>query len=194
MRKIVFFISLFISSTVFSQYVSFKKEQYVWPNVAPSQTRQTDEFMNEDVVVIEEDVKLNLLPMSYSVLEKNCILKVNTEKGVKKFQSLSLPESFDIGADHHIMQQGREKLTQAPFIYDFKIMHFAARVLKKSGAVIELPMKVKIDKVYWVEHDGRHLENFNYVFSLDNIAVGDVVEYNYTVRFIGRYGYNLFFF
>lgn len=193
-RKTIFFFSFIISSSVHSQYVSFKKELYVWPNVAPSQTRQTEEFMNEDVVVIEEDIKLDLLTSNFQILKKNCILKVNTENGVKKIQSISLPESFDIGADQHIVQQGRQKATKAPYIYDFKIMHFAARVLKKSGAVIELPMKVKIDKALWVERDGEHMENFNYVFSLDNIAVGDVVEYNYTVQFVGRYGYNLFFF
>ena len=193
MRKIIFFIVFFVSSIAHSQYVSFKKEQYVWPNVAPSQSKQTDDFMNEDVVIIDEVVKFNLLTRSIQVMEKNCILKVNTENGVKKLKSISLPESFDVGADYHLAQQGRQKLTQAPFIYDFKIIHFAARVLKKNGTIVDLPMNVKINKVFWLENDGNRLENFNYIFSLENIEVGDVLEYNYLVHFVGRYGFNLFF-
>lgn len=131
-RKSIFFLTLFISTNIYSQYVSFKKEVYVWPNVAPSQSLQTDEFMNEDIVVIEENVKLDLLTSNFQILKKNCILKVNTQNGVKKMQSISLPESFDLGSDHHIVQQGRQKKTKAPYIYDFKIIHFAARVLKKK--------------------------------------------------------------
>lgn len=194
MRKTIFFIVFFISGLAHSQYVSFKKEQYVWLNAAPSQSKQTDDFMNEDLVIIDEEVKFNLLNRTTQIMQRNCIIKVNTENGVKKLKSISLPESFDIGADHHLAQHGRHKLTQAPFIYDFKIIHFAARVLKKNGTVVDLPMDVKINKVFWLENDGNRLENFNYVFSLENIEVGDVLEYNYLVHFVGRYGYNLFFF
>lgn len=194
MKKIFFYVSFLIIGITYSQNVSFKKELYSWPSIAPSQTKQTDKFIDEDLVIIDEDVKLNLVTRTIQVLNKNCILKINTEKGLKKIKSISLPESFDIGADKYLEQQGRQKNTQAPFIYDFKIMHFAARVLKKNGEVVELPMNVKYNKVFWLEQNGNRMEDYNYIFSLENIEVGDVVEYNYTIQFAGRYGYNLFFF
>lgn len=194
MKKNLLFVSLLITSILSSQNFSFKKEVYVWPNASPSQSKQTNEFLNEDLVIIDENINLNLVTRSIQVLHKNCIVKVNTENGVKKMKTISLPESFDIGADKNLVQQGREKLTQAPFIYNFKITHFAARILKKNGTVVELPTNVKTTKVFWLEQDGNRMENFNYIFSLENIDIGDVVEYDYTIEFAGRYGYNLFFF
>lgn len=194
MKKLFFCILLLLSCIVYSQNVAFKKAAYLWPDKSPDKSRQTDKFTNEDIMIIDEVTKLNLVTRTIQMLNKNCILKINTDKGAKKFRSLSLPESFDVGADKYMEQQGRQKLTQAPFIYEFKIIHFAARVLKKTGEVIELPMNVNYNKVFWLEENGNRMKDFNYIFSFDNIEVGDIVEYNYEIHFLGRYGYNLFFF
>jgi hypothetical protein len=194
MKHLLLMSLLLVCSLLFSQNVSFKREHYVWSTAKPVQTAIAKEFMDEDVVIMNEEVKFNLITRTVQSLQKNCILKINTENGVKKLQSISLPESFDIGADKNWAQQGRMTLTQAPFIYDFKIMHFAVRVLKKSGEVIELPINVKYNKVFWLEGGGDKFEDFNYIFSLENVQVGDVVEYNYEIQFLGKYGLNLFFF
>ena len=194
MKYIFICVNFLFSSIIYSQDFSFKKEKYIWPDTSPSLIKQTNEFVSEDIVIIDEDVKLNLTDRTTQKLNKNCILKINTEKGAKEFKSIALPESFDIGADKYLDQQGRKKNIQAPYIYDFKIIYFAARVLKKSGEVFNLTANVAYNKSIRVDWDGDRSENFNYIFSFDNFESGDIVEYNYEIDFKGRYGGNLFFF
>ncbi|MGZ4033318.1 MAG: hypothetical protein ACXVPU_01845 [Bacteroidia bacterium] len=194
MKNIFLCSFLLVFTIVNSQNTSFQKEKYIWPDAKPSLLKQTNEFVSEDIVVVDEDVRLNLLDGTTQILNKNCILKINTEKGVQKFKSISLPESFDIGSDKCLDQQGRKSFIQAPYMYDFKIIHFAARVLKKSGEVLDLTANIKSNKVFWLESNGQKFEGFNYIFSFENIEPGDVVEYNYEIDFKGKYGGNLFFF
>lgn len=127
------------------------------------------------------------------LIQKTCVLKINTEKGVQKFTSLRLPESFDKSGDQ-LQMPAQFSETSTPFLYDFKIIHFAVRALKKNGAIIDCNNDYATKKIYWVDTDGRHLTDYNYIFKFKNIEVGDVIEYSYEIEFRGGYSFDLFYF
>jgi hypothetical protein len=167
---------------------------YEWPSQKPDISQGTKAFANEDLVIITENVKLNVIDRYSQTLKKNCILKINNEKGLKKISSLTLPESFDLAADKYFPLQGRESKITVPFIYRFKIIYYAARILKPGGQVVYIPMESKTEKTFWVDDDGTRMEDYMYQFIHKGLEVGDVIEYAYEVEFRGRYGYNLFYF
>lgn len=152
----------------------------------------TGEFAGDDLVIVKEDVLFNLSE-NPQYITKNCIVKVNSKKGAEKIGSISLPETFDPGADKFFRQQGRAAQTSAPFIYEFKILYFAARILKKDGRVVTVNDESSYKKVFWVEENGNRMYDYNYTFKIPGLEEGDILEYSYKIQFYGRYGYNLFY-
>lgn len=193
------FICLFISVSLisfysFSQDFSFKNETYIWPTNSPEIQPGKSKFKNEDLVILDEKINFNFISRYEQELEKNCVIKINSTNGINKINNIALPESFDISLDQEIFQQGRFSKFNAPYIYRFKIHHFAARILKKDGSVVNLKPDVKAERIFWLDYNGSHLYDFNYIFDINNLETGDLLEYNYKILFLGRYGYNLFYF
>jgi hypothetical protein len=192
-KKIIFFLLLF-PTLLFGQHLNFKNNPYTWPNAKPDLSKQTETFSEEDIVIIDEAVKLNLLDQSHKTLTKNCVLKINTIKGVSKLATLVLPESFDESFDKSLIQQGIHSKRESPFIFEVKIIYFAARVQKKNGTIRAINPTVDTRKIYWVAGNGNRLEDYNYNFHFNDLEVGDVVEYAYQVAYTGSYGGDLFYF
>ncbi len=193
--KILFSSFLILLVTIASaQNLNFKNHSYTWPTEKLDSSNETSMFSDEDIVIISERVKLNLIDEFAKKLTKNCILKINTEKGAAKLASLVLPESFDESADKSLVLQGALSNVKSPFVYKFKINYFAARVQKKNGTVKECIPVIETKKVYWLENNGNHLKDFDYDFHLSGLEIGDVVEYTYQIEFAGSYGSNLFYF
>lgn len=179
---------------VYSQDLSFKKYVFEWPDAKPDISKMTNSFNDNDLVVINENVKINVVDRLSQTLTKTCILKINNAAGLKKASVLLLPESFDIGADKHYSQQGQESKRKIPYIYKNRIIYYAARVLKADGKVINLPIDSRTEFVYWNYYDGLQLSDYEYFFSNKGLETGDILEYSYKIEFQGRYGYNLFYF
>jgi hypothetical protein len=188
------FCLLFACSFVYSQNFEYKKYIYEWPNKKPDVSQATNVFSNEDIVVIDEKIKLNIIDRFAQTLTKNCIVKINNANGIKKVSKVAFPESFDIAADKHLSKQGRDSKIVVPYIYKFKIIYYAARILKPNGEVIDVPMESKVEKFNWIDNDGTHLEDYIYQFINEGLEAGDFLEYSYQTEFRGRYGYNLFYF
>lgn len=181
------------STILFGQNLSFQKFVYTWPTEKPNITKQTNSFSNEDLVIIDEYVKLDLTNDSWNGLKKKCVVKINNEAGVKKLSPIVLPESFDESGDR-FMPHRSFSMKSNPFIYEFKITYFAARILKRSGTVENCNPDITTKKIYWVADNGRHLEDFNYLFRLNNIEVGDIIEYTYSIEYKKEYASNIFYF
>lgn len=181
-------------SFVFSQNLGYKKNIYEWPDKKPDILQATEVFASEDLVVINEHVKINVFDRYAQTLTKNCIIKINNENGLKKISTFTVPESFDLAADKYFPLQGRDSKTLIPYIYQFKIIYYAARVLKPDGKVINISLESKTEKTFWVDYNGTRLEDYKYHFFNKGLEVGDVIEYAYKMEFRGRYGHNLFYF
>jgi hypothetical protein len=194
MKKIIVTFSLLLFIKGFSQNYNFKKEQYVWPNTQPDISKMNNNFSSDDLVIIDESISFNLMSGYAQDLSKNCIIRINNERGLKKISKILLPESFDETADKHLYQQGRQSKEHTPYIHQFEIKHFAARILKTNGNVVNVEMNVTTQKALWVNFEGKRLPDFNYWFTIPGLEIGDILEYNYTIEFLGRYGSNLFYF
>lgn len=193
--KVISFLFLVLSFSFLSaQNYEYKKYKYTWENEKPDVSKMTDAFSSEDLVVVDEKVKLNVIDRFTQTLTKNCIIKINNAKGIKSLSELKLPESFDIAADKYIASQGRESKTKVPYISKLKIIYYAARTLKKNGEIINIPLESKSEKVLWVDPDGLRIQDPSYLFINKDLEVGDIFEYTYQVEFQGRYGFNLFYF
>lgn len=184
-------IFFFFTASLLSQDLGFKKFVYAWPTSKPDLSKQTTAFNEQDLVIIDEHVFLDFL--NGRTIRKNCIFKINNEKGLKKFSSIILPESFDVPADNSFLAPRFSGLN-TPFIYEFKINYFAARKLNKTGRVENCDTKVSTKKIYWITNDGDHMQDFNYHFTFPDIQVGDIIEYTYEINFRGGYGFDLFYF
>lgn len=176
----------------FAQDLEFKKNKYEWPHSIPRIVDMPAQFEKEDVVILNEDTRINCIGIN--TFTKNTLVKINTEAGLKKFTQLRFPESFDIVSDKHFFQQGMDAAVDAPYIYRFKFVYFASRILKPDGRVVDLPIDLRTQKAYWVRNDGTILEDFLYFFSTKNLEVGDVLEYSYKMEYLGLYGTGNFYF
>ncbi|MCW3086331.1 MAG: hypothetical protein JWP12_3697 [Bacteroidetes bacterium] len=185
---------LFACSFAFAQNLDFKKNVYQWPDAKPDLSKMSASFAKEDVVIIDENVQFFLVDRITQTLKKNCVMKINSVNGSAQLSTITLPESFDVAADKYFSQQGLDSKTKVPYIYKYKIVSYAARILKPDGKVVEIPIDLKLDNVYWTYYDGRRLQDYLYHFANKGLEAGDVLEYNYEVQFQGQYGYNLFYF
>jgi hypothetical protein len=193
--KFFFSVSLILTATLLhSQNLDFKKYVYEWPNGKPDLIGMNDNFMKNDLVVINESVKINVTDRYTQTLTKNSVIKINSQKGVEKVSLLRFPESFDIAADKHYYQQGRSASIKVPYIYKFKIIYYAARIMKPDGRVINVPLDSRNEKKAWIDNDGTGLEDYIFYFANKGLEEGDILEYSYKIEFNGRYGHNLFYF
>jgi hypothetical protein len=187
-RNIIIFLSLFNLSFITAQNFN----RYTWKSATIDTSKITSEFPNADLIILDEHINLNLLNFS-KLIQKTCILKVNTESGVQQMATLTLPESFDKAGDGLQMPHTFSE-TNTPFLYDFKIVYFAARKLKKNGTIENCTTDYSTKKIYWIAENGDHISDYNYIFKFNNIEVGDIVEYTYQIEFKGGYSFNHFYF
>jgi hypothetical protein len=151
-------------------------------------------FSTDDAVIINEKIQFDFTDLIAQTLTKTCVVKINNPAGLRKASVVTLPESFDIAVDKYYIQQGRGLGSEVPFIYKYKIIYYKARVLKKDGAVLEMPEELQTDKFYWIDNEGLRMEDYVYHFFNKGLDAGDVLEYTYKAQFQGKYGYNLFYF
>jgi hypothetical protein len=179
---------------VYSQNLDFKKHVYTWPRSKPDLIRENDSFKTDDLVIIDESVKINLTDRTTQTLTKNVIIKINSDKGLSKVARLQFPQSFDVAADKYYYQQGSLSGAQVPFIYNLKIIYYSARVMKPDGTVREIALDAQTERKTWIDYDGRLIDDYIYYFLNKGLEKGDVLEYTYKLEFRGRYGFNLFYF
>ena len=186
------FLFIHFTITIFAQDYSFTKYNYNWPTSKPDISAQSINFSTEDLVVIDEHVSLNLLG-DIGYIKKNCVLKINTEQGVKKFTSLVLPESFDGFND----QMGMSRIvfeSNTPYLNNLKIIYFVARKLKKTGEVEDCTPEATTKKIRWVKENGEYIDDFNYWFLFNKIEAGDILEFTYQLTFTESYPFNHYYF
>jgi hypothetical protein len=149
-----------------------------------------DSFKNDGAVILSDDINLNF-PDHY--IKRRQAVKILNEKGLAYFKSISLPENFDITKiNNPTYKQGRFCNRLIPFIYEFKISYFSARILRNK-IMTEIPTKVSTNKVFWVKNDGERVYDYEYVFDFTDLQVDDIIEYTYKAEIKGSYDTDQFY-
>ena len=123
-------ITVFLLQPIQSQNLNFKSENYTWPDANKNFDIIPDSFKNDGAVILNDDITLNF---SDAIVKRRQAVKILNEQGLNYFKSVSLPQNFDItNQNNPYYKQGRFAKRLIPFIYDFKISYFAARIIRNK--------------------------------------------------------------
>jgi len=187
---ILSYLCLFIINNIQSQNLAFKSESYIWPDANKSFDAIPDSFKSDGAVILADDVNLIF---SENVVKRRQAVKILNEQGLKYYKSISLPQNFDItNVNNPTNKQGRFSKRNIPFIYEYKISYFAARIIRNK-TITEIEPKVSTSKVYWVKYDGERIYDYEYIFDFTDLQVDDIIEYTYKAEISGSYGTDQFY-
>jgi hypothetical protein len=122
---------------------SYRNYNYKWS--APETMALDQKFLNEDVVILDEVTSLELIHdpayyrYNYNIeIEKRIRLRFNTQKGIDKYNVVSMPETFDPFADNFFHELSPAVAGHQPKgDFDF-LKYFKARIIRPDGSVHEI--------------------------------------------------------
>jgi hypothetical protein len=210
--KFLLIINLLFYSQLIGQGIKYKKYKYEWPTVKPMEIKVADIFMKADAVILEEDCIYNeggnRVPeytfINYSanyaffdksvrginpIIKKHVRIKFLTSKGIDKFKNVLLPESFDPANDlYNVRPQWRDSIHRP--LGEFEcIRHFAARIIKADGSVTNATVKEKTFE-YLFQAETLNKTYYKWLFSIENLNVGDELEMDYSYEGVYNFGYS----
>lgn len=173
-----------------SQDLNFKTEIYNWPDQVKKFEAIPDSFKNEGAVILKDEINLYFYSKNIS---RRTVIKILNEEGLNYFRTISLPQNFDITrSNNSINKQGRFSRLSIPFIREYKVNYFAARIIR-NNIITEIPISVKTKKVYWVAKDGEHIYDYEIACSFNQLEIGDIIEYSYSATINGIYDTDQFY-
>lgn len=188
--SISFVLFLFCSTYVKSQNLMFQSEYYTWPDQNKNFDVIPDSLENDDAIILNDDIDLNF---SEHFIKRRQSVKILKQKGLAYYKTITLPQNFDITkVNNPTYKQGRFSKRIIPFIYEYKISYFSARIIRNK-TIIDLPLKVSTNKVCWVKSDGERLFDYEYIFDFSDLEVGDIIEYTYKAEIKGSYDTDQFY-
>ncbi|MCD6018603.1 MAG: hypothetical protein K0S53_1724 [Bacteroidetes bacterium] len=189
MSRFFFALVLVISYSMQSQDLNFLSEYYKWPDNNKT-FEEIPDSLKDDAVILSDDITLNF-PERF--IKRRQAIKILNEEGLNYFQSISLPQNFDITqVNNPLYKQGRFSSRTIPFIEKYKITYFAVRIIRNK-TIIEFVPKVSTGKVYWLQHDGERIYDYEYKFGFEPLQVNDVIEYTYKAEIRGSYDSDQFY-
>jgi hypothetical protein len=171
---------------------AYKKYEYHWKEPKPEPIKVEAAFSKENVVYLTDQNVIVVGRQNEANLkvlyQRKARLKFLTADGVKKYSTISIPESLDPLYDYHETPFKNNAIKKAPPYYDMRLNWFAARITKADGTVISaeyadeykeedvlsMIMKLGLSYKYFTSH------YWNFVFK--NIEPGDELEYDYEVE------------
>lgn len=192
MLKVLILFCLLSATGLVSQNLNFLNDNfYSWPDNTKYLTEIIpDTLKKEGAVILRDDIELNL---SGSYIKRRQAVKILNEAGLEYFSAVTLPQEFDITRAHSsIYKQGRFSGTCVPYIHEYTISYFAARIIRNK-TILELPASVSTTKLYWIQKDGERIYDYAYVFSIAGLQVNDIIEYSYKAEIRGPYGTDQFY-
>ncbi len=173
-----------------SQNMQFLSENYTWPDFNKNFGQIPDSFKNDGAVILNDEINLNF-PDHY--IKRRQAVKILNEEGLSHYRSISLPQNFDITRlNNPTYKQGRFNKRNIPYIYEYKISYFSARI-HRGKTLTEIPVKVTPNKVYWVKYDGERVYDYEYIFDFTDLMVDDIIEYTYKAEIRGSYDTDQFY-
>ncbi len=191
MLRVYLLLFLLLSAILKSQDLNFLTENYFkWPDTKKVFEVIPDSLKDNGAIILNDEIELNF-PLRN--IKRRQSIKILNEQGLNYFRSISLPQNFDITKlNNPVYKQGRFSKRGIPFIREYKISYFAARIIRNK-IVYELQTNVKTNKVYWVKSDGERVYDYEYVFNFDDLLVDDIIEYTYKAEINGSYDSDQFY-
>ncbi|MGZ3898966.1 MAG: hypothetical protein ACXVNQ_01470 [Bacteroidia bacterium] len=190
-KKITISILFFVTAhCAFCQ--DFDEVKWNHPAVKYKSVNIPSEFLNSDVVIIDDKAEFNFNFSSTKILQKTTLLKILNEEGLKS-SAVLLPESFDIAENAELRQQGRLSKNKIPFIQSFNTDYFLARIIKPNGKIVDVEPKYTSSKIRWIKPTGEFADDYVNKYTFNGLEVGDLLEYTYTSRYKPNYGSDILY-
>lgn len=121
------------------------------------------------------------------IVQKRVRIKFLTQKGIEKFNKITLPESFDPSNDYYSVRPQLRDTALRPLGGFECIRYFAARIYKPNGSIVKALVKERNSNLTLLGDKGN--ENyFTWTFTILNLEPGDELEADYSYEGIYNYG------
>lgn len=156
----------------FSQFL--QQKEFKWDDNFVDYKELPDSLKSNDAVILRE-----YLQVERNSIYRRVAIKILTPKGLSDFKKIQLPENFDLTNYPNFNLQGRFKDRCIPNLNKFQIHYFAARIITPNKNIVDLPSEFNVENIYWVNSDGKRIDDKIYNFKTDVLDVGDILEYTY---------------
>lgn len=102
---LLLFITIFFSAAGVAQNLKYRQRTFDWPAAQVQKIPVSEEFKNEDIVILDENLELFIQDGKMRTnwnnvyFKKHMRIKVMTKAGVQKISTINLPESMNPVAD-----------------------------------------------------------------------------------------------
>ncbi len=194
-------VCLFVSGTL-AQSFKYRNYNFEWATGRPAPIDVEEQFKNEDAVILDEKLIYNAagnrvppylsintranyfyIDESYNtggpVIQRHVRIKFLTAKGIKKFSTFVLPESFDPSSDlSTIRPENRDSIYRPKGEFDC-VRYFAARIIKPDGtiktAILNESTQLETDR-----QNKSTAKLYNWIFRIINLEEDDELELDYS--------------
>lgn len=173
--RFCFWILFLFFIGVKAQNFSFPEQEiFKWKTKSVIIPDIPENYKDADAVILEEDIDVN-----YATVSRRVLVKIQNDEGALHYQSLNLPENFDLTSHPNLFKQGRFKNRTIPYVYNFQILFFKARLFDETGKELPLESDVSGEKTYWVNSHGERIYDHYRKFSFLNLKAGHILEFTY---------------
>jgi len=170
-----------------AQSFKYRNYNFEWAPGHPAAIPVEEPFKNEDAVILDEKCIYNAVDDVSPVVQKHVRIKFLTQRGVKKFSTVVLPESFDPSSDWSTVRPENRDTIYRPKGEFECIRYFAARIIKPDGkiglAVLDEKTQLEINR-----HNQIDSKIYSWIFRVINLEPGDELELDYSYE--GAFNYD----
>lgn len=197
LSRYLFYLLGILSFSLSSQdyeYRTYKHEWDVKKPVIPTYDTSLDRFHavilkdNSEIRITKKKTEVKNLYYYFPdeiVFKVHKLIRIADSQGLRYNSNLILPESYDPERDFLEYPYDSYEIRKPPYLFDAKILKFAARVIR-DGMVMDVKCRDKARIKYVRSVRDEWLNFISYEFSLDGLKVGDVLEilYEYSFPFL----------
>ncbi|MDQ3048759.1 MAG: DUF3857 domain-containing protein [Bacteroidota bacterium] len=196
MKRLLIFFSILNISTSCAQNLDYRNYNYEWKEkeMAPLHVKMA--FKDNDAVILQNFLAIRAESEAFSnrwswpelntnTVTKKTRVKIQTREGRKKFLKIHLPESLNPEFDYSEQRWEDPEELMGVEVFDYKLIYFAARILKPDGRIFPVKNKDLIitkksrQRPHW---NKKHEASF-YTFEIASLDIGDELEYTYKISY-----------
>lgn len=186
MKSFILVLSLIIIFTapIFAQNPKYRNAKYDWEPVS-ARAAIEDRYKNDDAVILDEETNVEMLhdiatPYNY-YLTKKMRIRYQTEASLKKYNTITLPESFDPVSDYaKVAVSKRDSLHRPKGTYDF-LLSFKTRIIKPDGSIVDPVIKEHVQQESFTVN-AIERKYYAVSFTVKNLEVGDELDIRYRCK------------
>lgn len=169
------FILLFVCCITLAQDNKYKNYKYEWSAEKPAEIKVDEQFKDADAVILEEKT---LISITTNFESKYVRIKFLTQKGVEKFGTFKLPESYDPLSDKIQLPFWNVDSLIRPKGEFGSMRYFACRIIKSDGKIVYPMINDEVQtEIFRVNQIDRTF--YAWILKVGGIEIGDELEVNY---------------